>query len=179
VRPRRQGLALLCGPSTSPLDVVTDLTAEAGLAALIYAAFSSAPRPTPDVITPHRCEKCDDLASRLAPYEARQVPDSQMDVVGGDLPLLGPEAFRYYLPRFMEFSLLRRDSDAAAFIIYNLAPDPDLDIGPRNRFLHFTPEERESLRKYIEYRIGIEDPEIDKAIIEELEKALQPWRDDV
>ena len=119
------------------------------------------------------------MTSRLAPHEARHVPDAQMDALGGGLPLLGPEAFRYYLPRFIEFSLLHRDSEAAAYIIYNLAPDPDLDVGPRNRFLYFTPEEREALRKYIEYRIAIEDPEIDQPIIEELEKALQPWPDDV
>ena len=102
-----------------------------------------------------------------------------MDVVGGDFALLGPESFRYYLPRFIEFSLLHPDSDAAAYIIYNLAPDPSLDIGSRSRFLYFTPEEREALRRYIEYRIGVEDPEIDKSTIATLTKALKPWPGDV
>jgi hypothetical protein len=104
VRPRRHR-ALPRGPSSSPLDVVISHPAEADLAEHIYATFSPAPRPSHDVITPHRCQNCDDITSRLAPYEARRVPDSQMDALSGDLPLLGPEAFRYYLPRFIEFAL--------------------------------------------------------------------------
>lgn len=168
--------ALLGGPSTSPLDVVDSRPADTSLAAFIYAAFGSAPKPNRDVITPHRCPECDDTTARLAPYDAAHVPDTDMHRLGQCLTLLGPEAFRYYLPRFIEFSMAHPDSDAARYIVYNLAPAADLDIGPRNRFLYFTADERKALHKYIEYLAAFEDPLMDKGAVEQ---ALQSWAHDV
>ena len=166
MRPRRQGLWLPCGPSTSPSGVVLS-PAETALAAFIYAAFSSAQKPKRDVITPHRCPECDDITAKLAPYEAAHVPDAEMQGLGQGLAFLGPEAFRHYLPRFIEFSMAYPDSDAARYIVYNLVPDPDLDVGPRNRFQFFSTEERKALRKFIEHRGSSEDPYLDENAVKQ------------
>lgn len=174
MRPRRSR-ALLAGLSTSPLDVVLS-PAETALAAFIYAAFSSAPKPKRDVITPHRCPECDDITARLAPYEAAHVPDSEMQRLGQGLALLGPEAFRHYLPRFIEFSMAYADSDVARYIVYNLVPDADLDVGPRNRFQFFSTAERKALRKFIEHLGSSEDPCLDENAVK---RALEASAHDV
>lgn len=141
--------------------------ADGPLTAFIYAAFKSAPKPNRDVITPHRCPECDDIAGRLAPHEAAHVPDAEMHHLGQSLTFLGPEAFRYYLPRFIEFSMAYPDSDAARYIVYNLAPAADLDVGSRNRFLYFSTDERKALRKYIEYLASSQDPYLDEKAVDE------------
>ena len=105
-----------------------------------------------------------------------EIPDTEMRHLGQSLTFLGPEAFRYYLPRFIQFSMAHPDSDAARYILYNLAPAADLDVSPRNRFAYFSPDELKALRKYIEYLADLEDPYMDKEAVEE---ALQFWVHDV
>src|SRR5262245_23342362 len=88
----------------------------------LYEAFSQAPRPAEEEIAPHRCGECDEVAARLAPHESRRVPDEDMFWLGDSMPLLGHKAFRYYLPRFVEFCLKQPNSSADAVIDYNLGP---------------------------------------------------------
>ena len=140
----------------------------------LYTAFAEAPRPTAGAITPHRCCECDEVAARLAPHESRNVPSQDMYWLGDSLPLLGPKAFRYFLPRFIEFCLRHGESSLDGLINYNLAPSASLDEGERNRFAGFTPAERSAVLEFVDYRSQLEGAEFDS---EHLEQARQFWGD--
>jgi hypothetical protein len=141
----------------------------------LYQAFADAPRPAPDEITPHRCGECDEVAARLSPHVARAVPHEDMLWLGDSMPLLGPKAFRYYLPRFIEFCLVTPRSNTEALINYNLAPSGSLDVGERNRFAHFADAERRVVLEFVEHRLALPDSEPDRRYLED---ALSFWRTD-
>ena len=139
----------------------------------LYAAFAAAPRPKEDEITPHRCPECDEVAARLAPHESREVPDEDMYWLGDSLTLLGPKSFSYYLPRFIAFCLLHRDSSLDALINYNLAPSGPLDEGERDRFSTFSPSEGRAVLEFVNYRLHLDDVGSDTQY---LEQAAKHWR---
>jgi hypothetical protein len=141
--------------------------------ARLYRAFAGAPRPERGEITPHRCAECDEVAARLSPHDARAVPDDDMLWLGDSLPLLSPKAFRYYLPRFIEFCLGTPQSSTDAVINYNLAPSASLDVGERNRFAGFADAERRVVLEFVEHRLGLPDNELDQPY---LECAVVFWR---
>lgn len=88
------------------------------------------------------------------------------------MPLLSPKAFRYYLPRFIEFCLETPRSSAEAVINYNLAPSGDLDVGERNRFAHFNDVERRVVLEFVEYRAALPEYELDRRYLQD---ALAFW----
>ena len=138
----------------------------------LYRAFTAAPRPREDEITPHRCCECDEVTKRLAPHEAARVPDEDMAWLGDTLPLLGPVAFRFYYPRFIEYCLSEPESMLDAVINYGLAPYGDLDTAERNRFAKFTPSEARVVLEFVEHRAAMPDSEFDRAY---LDKAWEFW----
>jgi hypothetical protein len=135
--------------------------------ARLYQAFASAPRPAQGEVTPHRCDECDEVSARLSRHAARHVPHEDMLWLGDSMPLLSPKAFRYYLPRFIEFCLVAPESSAEALINYNLAPSGDLDVGERNRFAHFADAERRVVLEFVEYRVALPDSEFDRKYLED------------
>jgi hypothetical protein len=135
----------------------------------LYKAFAEAPRPTASELTPHRCGECDEVAARLSAHYARDVPYDDMLWLGDSLPLLSPKAFRYYLPRFIEFCLATPNSSLAAVINYNLAPSGDLDVGERNRFFQFSEAERRAVLEFVQYRASLPESAHDRAYLEDAE----------
>jgi hypothetical protein len=95
--------------------------------------------------------------------------------LGDSLPLLGPEAFRYYLPRFMEFSFKHPESSAAALVLFNLVPSANLDQGERNRFANFTSEERQAVIAFVRARATLPEAEFERS---DIENALSYWSND-
>lgn len=90
----------------------------------IEDAFPPGPPPARDQIAPHDCEECEEIRARYAGRPWRTVsPDAKRD--GAVLSLLGPEAFRYYLPAFLLASLERLDARdrVCETTIFHLAPD--------------------------------------------------------
>jgi len=138
----------------------------------LYIAFDQAPRPRPEEITPHRCGECDEVAARLAPHPHAEVPDDDMDWLGDSLPLLGPTAFRYFLPSFVAFCLRNPQSSVDALINYNLAPSGSLDDGERNRFRWFSVAERQVIAEFVEFRYQQCGADLDRPY---LEQAREFW----
>jgi hypothetical protein len=136
----------------------------------LYTAFSDAPRPDAKDIAPHRCLECDDVQLLLAPYDSRSVPDDAMSKLGDSLTLLGPNAFRYYLPRYIAFSIQHPESKLNEMINFNLAPSESLDEGSRDRFLSFAPRERQAVLEFVRYRAQLEFAELDGEYLEQAEK---------
>jgi hypothetical protein len=144
----------------------------AGYVERLYRAFSATPRPTEDEIAPHRCCECDEVAQRLGPHESSRVPDDDMLWLSDSLPLLGSAAYRYYLPRFIEFCLVKPQGMLDAVINYSLSPTGDLDVGDRNRFATFTPGEARLVLEFVEHRASDPELELDR---EHLDKAWLFW----
>lgn len=138
----------------------------------LYKTFADAPRPERSEIAPHECDECDEVSERLSAHAARDVPDDDMHWLGDTLPLLGPTAFRYYLPRFIEFCIKNPDSSLDALINYNLTRSPE-DVGERNRFAGFTKAEGRLILKFVELRAAGPDAEYDRVY---LDAALEYWR---
>lgn len=137
------------------------------------ASTADVPRPERGEITPHSCDECDEVSARLSPHRAGDVPSADMHWLGDSLPLLSPKAFRYYLPRFIEFCLLTSQSSVEAVINYNLAPSGDLDVGERNRFAGFTAAQRQVVLEFVELRANSPDYQSDRAYLKD---ALAFWR---
>jgi hypothetical protein len=137
-----------------------------------YAAFSKAPRPTPDDITPHRCSECDDIRNRLSQYSVRDVPDEEMVWLVEAMPLLSPRALRYFLPRFVEFSLTHPDSIARDNVLYHLSAEHPNEPYWVERYAVFSSEERHAIANYLALRYTWPDAEFEK---EHLERAMGLW----
>jgi hypothetical protein len=77
-----------------------------------FAAFASCPRPTAtQVLRPAVSHDNDRLRQYLATKTATELSASEIRTeVEGNLSLLSPEAFRYFLPAFMHASLEAYDS---------------------------------------------------------------------
>ena len=86
----------------------------------LFAAFSSAPRPAAEEITSHRCCECDRVRDDFARYSVREVPDDVLSYHGDSIPLLTPKAFRYFMPRYIQFTFEHPDTNATDNLLFNL-----------------------------------------------------------
>lgn len=139
----------------------------------LYQAFSEAPRPESAELTPHRCLECDEARDRLAPHEAAAVPDEDMEWLGDSLALLGPEALRYYLPRFLEHSLNHPESNACDVVLFHLAAEDPGEEYWAERYGVFSAEERRAIVRYLRFRSSW--PESADVDGEWLERGLRFW----
>lgn len=158
-------------PVDPALREVTQID-EASLIPRIYATFSAAPRPVRDEIAPHRCGECDEVRDRLARYESRCVPISEMEWLADSLPLLGPTALRYYLPRYLEFSITHRSSVVCELVLYHLADEHPNEDYWRARYGVFSAAERDVILEYLRYRSTWPDSEWER---EWLERGIKFW----
>lgn len=137
----------------------------------MYKVFENTPKPSKDDMTPHRCIECDEIRDQLFKFEQRELPDKILSSHSDSLPLLSPEALRYYLPRYIEFSLKDQYSDVFEFILYHLAPEK-IDDYWKPRLDIFTKEEKEIIVKYLEIRKHLEEAEYEE---EWINRGLEVW----
>jgi hypothetical protein len=148
--------------------------AEQRLVEHIYAAFAHAPRPLLDEIVSHNCSECFDIRDQFAKYSVRDVPDDVIDEYNAGLTLMAPIAFRYFLPRYMAFSIVPvpEDSFSADVVLYQLsAPSPDEDYWV-SRYTPLMFEERRAIADYIATRWTWPDAEYE---LEHLDQAERIW----
>ena len=119
-----------------------------------YAAFAEAPRPGRDEITSHRCSECDGIRDQFAKYSVRDVPKELIGFENAALPLMTPKALRYFMPRFVDFSI-RPDFDDSVvidFLLYHLGPEKMREPYWVARFGEFSDRERRAVADYIASR---------------------------
>ncbi len=139
----------------------------------IYKVFSYAEKPSITEITPHRCEECDEIRDSFYAYDQKSIPDNLIKKFFDSLPLLSPKALKYYLPRFLEFSLLNRDELVFEFCLYHLTGGKPNDPYWEDRIKIFNQKEKELLKEYSMLCKQLsKDFPIDGAT---LERALQFW----
>ena len=145
-----------------------------------YAAFKDAPRPRIDQITDcgrgSGCGECNDIRDEFAPFAARQLPTELIHKKSDALPLLTPMALRYYLPRFIAFSILPspRDSFAKDVVLYHLCPKKPHETYFAERFAMFGASERSAIANYLATRRTSEDIDYHIEMIDTLGKIWGP-----
>lgn len=131
----------------------------------IVAAFADTPYPGDDRIakcTREQCTECETIRQDLRGQTPRTLSEEVLDRTA--LPLLFPEAFRFFIPAYMGYAVEHPDSSIASFTIMSLGPD-DYDDFWRERFRLFTPAERGAVIAFLECLRGqeVEGDEEDNA----------------
>ena len=126
-----------------------------------YKAFQDAPRPSIDENAPHRCWECDKVRDDFSKYNVGKVPDDVLHYHGDSISLLSPKAFRYFMPRYVEFTINNPDANAVDNLLFNLSPDDPTSEFRKGRCDAFT-KEREAIIEYLQYRRTLPDGEYDE-----------------
>jgi hypothetical protein len=93
----------------------------AKLSARVHAAFPDVP-PADFPIVLHHCDEC---ARVEHDFRGKRWPEVDLDTLRyhyDSLPLLSPEAFRYYLPSFILGAITDPESNLPDFTLYSLLP---------------------------------------------------------
>jgi hypothetical protein len=119
-----------------------------------YAAFSRAPRPSINQMTSHRCGECDGIRDEFAKYRARDVPSHSINNNTAVLSLITPMALRYYMPRFVEYSIVPTFADSVIIdsLLYQLGPEKTHEPYWAERLSIFAEVERAAVANYIATR---------------------------
>lgn len=148
---------------------------ETDLIRKIYEAFSLAPPPDESEITSHDCCECNEIRSELTQYMRQKIPDSYFKTHSQLVPLLSPKAFRYFLPRIMEFTIQEKLSDLSEFLLYHLGSD-EIEGEYRDywkeRISVFSENEKSIIRAYLKYRRKWDEAKFDEEFIA---RGLEIW----
>jgi hypothetical protein len=92
--------------------------------ALIVAAFANASYPGDDHVVPNpdHCPECQDVATALRGKHWRDLPPPLILEQKDALPLLSPEAFRFFLPAYMLAWMDTETAMGGDSVIMNLKP---------------------------------------------------------
>ncbi|MCC6806719.1 MAG: hypothetical protein IT381_04800 [Deltaproteobacteria bacterium] len=144
----------------------------------LLSAFAAVPRPSNDRIALHDCTECAqvrrDYASQAPASFDREIVKVHFD----SLPLLSPEAFRYFVVAHMTYALEWPDSTVAEFVLYALAPK-EFDDFYRERFALFSSEQRHAVIAFLEFMRSQQiDPEegADREREPEITAGIDVWR---
>jgi len=75
----------------------------------IRSVFPQDPIPIKSNIISHECEECFALRDAFSEYKWHEVPRKTIEIHYQDIPLFTKEAFRYYIPTFLSYSLTRKE----------------------------------------------------------------------
>ena len=141
-----------------------------------YAAFKDAPRPRVDQIADHHCWECDELREAFNKYSVREVPDALIQYESSGLGFMTPVASRYYLPRYIAFSVVPTsfDSDSIDTVLYYLSSEKAQEPKYAERYAAFNPAERQAIANYIATRRTWPDNEIESEHLDCAEKIWGP-----
>lgn len=131
----------------------------------LASAWHDASPPSPEFITPHRCDECDEIAAFFAGKAWVELVDvEKLRYHEAALSLFGGEAFHYYLPAFMRATL--SDPLAADVIPDGIKSSIKLELGPasRGRLPLFTRQQRRMVARFLRML-----PPLDLAEREEIE----------
>lgn len=119
-----------------------------------HAAFASAPKQLAGSVVTCYCQGCTDFGDRLKPFDARNVPDTVLLSDQDAIAILSPVAFRYYLPRHLEFTIVHRNSSdfLVENVLYALSPDEPESPKFLEKLAAFSTEERTAVADYIATR---------------------------
>jgi len=143
------------------------------LIAAIHAAFHGVPIGE---ITLHEAEVIDTYGTMKERVRGRRldvapcweaIPDSHLEECSGALSHLDPQSWRYYLPRFMEWTLTHYQTSKSITVDYTiysllLAEDALINQHLRERFRQLTAEQARVVCRFLQL-MAREDGHVDAA----------------
>lgn len=123
----------------------------------IIEAFTDVSYPN-GVIAPHECDKCRKLRKTFYRKNWKTIDSKILEENYSKLPLFSSEAFQYFLPAYLIYSLENfNDNDVCEFTIYNLSESEkelkeNLDFYRKyfqERFGNFTMEQVNSIYEFL------------------------------
>lgn len=90
----------------------------------IFGAFPDVEQPDRDHVALHECKECCNLTEDFANVKWQKASGELLERNYDKLPLFSPEAFNYFLPAFLIYTLNNFDScsEVGEFTIYALTP---------------------------------------------------------
>lgn len=121
----------------------------------IFASFENVPYPK-GRIAPHECDECNDVCKTFKNKNWKTISPEILEVNHGIIPLFSPEAFQYFLPAYLNFSLnnFYEYDTVCQFTIYSISPSNKeinelLDYW-RSRFVHFSHEQMSCIYEFLD-----------------------------
>jgi len=118
---------------------------------MIKANFQDIPAPPSDKIIRHDCGECNELRDDLSKYGRLEVPPQVVTYHFADLPLLSPQARRYYLPSFLLHAIETENLGIIESLIFHLYTEDFDDVAGQRYCLTFTKEERSVTCAFLDY----------------------------
>ena len=118
----------------------------------IQSAFADVQHPGKDKTTKCTwpgCPECEDISQTFGGKSALSVEDGVL-AEHTALPLFTPEAFHYFIPAYMLYSLRHPDSDVAFFIRQGLG-EAGIDTFYLERFRLFTVQQKQAVIAFLEF----------------------------
>jgi len=88
----------------------------------IRSGFANTRHPGPDKLALHECDECQAVRDAFARVDWKTLDDEVIKANFDKLPLFSPEAFHFFLPAYILYSLTHLYSEACAFMVYALTP---------------------------------------------------------
>ncbi len=118
----------------------------------IALAFKEVPYPGTDQIALHECDRCRALRDDFRGKSPQALADEILERNCGDLALLSPAAFHYFVPAYMRYSLNHPDSEVADFTVMGLGTSAHgFDAIDLERFRLFSLHQREAAIAFLEF----------------------------
>lgn len=92
----------------------------------IIKAFSETEQPAKDNIALHECEECRSVRKEFANVKWQEASNKLLENNFGQIPLFSPQAFNYFLPAYLLYTLNNFDdkfSKVCEFTLYALTPN--------------------------------------------------------
>jgi hypothetical protein len=143
---------------------------------LIREAFAGVEQPQGLALAPHICPECDDLRTRLGPYNFSSVPDDVLDYLSDSLPILGAKGLLHYLPAYLLRATRVPPFRGLDFLLFHLAPS-EHDLAERSEYWHerlsvFSEQQRAAVRAFLEWFATTSDA---VEYLDELRRAREVW----
>ncbi len=152
------------------------VTAEA-LKGQIAEAFAEIPYPGDDRIALHQCDECERIRHDLCGQAPSTLSEEILDRIA--LPLLSPEAFRYFISAYMCYTAEHYESSIAFFTRQSLG-EAGADEFYLERFRLFTERQREVVISLLEFLRSQEiegDDEDNREYREKIDADIKIWKE--
>ena len=124
----------------------------------IFKAFASKKQPANNNIALHECDECRSVREDFANVKWREASDELLQRNYDKIPLFTFQAFNYFLPAFLIYSLSNFDSPSTVgkFTVYALTPDKKWNEDESSadywieRFSLFTDEQMNVVYNFLE-----------------------------
>lgn len=144
----------------------------------VVEAFDNVTYPEGFIIE-HECKECLEVRKAFLNKDWKEITPKILQENYDKLPLFSPEAFHYFLPAYLIYSLENFVfEDVCEFTLYTLTPDKDIKSRPtwwQEKFKYFTLEQFNLIYEFLELAVEVEEFAYHKTNIERGKQRLKEF----